>query len=220
MQEGRDIWWHDENKKVNSDKIHPIESFVMYSGSFSDIPKDWVLCDGNNGTINLSNRFILGSTQESEIFESGGSPDTPLITHTHSGTITESGDHNHTGTVTSAGSHGHGYSISGSGSHSHYSYPSDWDAGDHCGGWYFWCVSSMQSGSGVPIIDDDVAHTVSGGAHTHSVTVNAAGDHTHTLSVDTQGDHNHTCTLDNTGESPTNKNNPPYYKLAFIQRIS
>ena len=30
----------------------------MWSGSYSSIPKGWALCDGNNGTPNLTGKFI------------------------------------------------------------------------------------------------------------------------------------------------------------------
>ena len=36
----------------------PIGSIVMYSGTL--IPDGWLLCDGNNGTPNLIDRFVLG----------------------------------------------------------------------------------------------------------------------------------------------------------------
>lgn len=38
---------------------------MMWYGDTSEIPQGWVLCDGNNGTPDLRNRFIKGGTQAS-----------------------------------------------------------------------------------------------------------------------------------------------------------
>jgi hypothetical protein len=39
----------------------PSGGIVMWSGTIANIPTDWVLCDGNNGTPDLRNRFIVGA---------------------------------------------------------------------------------------------------------------------------------------------------------------
>jgi len=39
----------------------PSGGIVMWSGTIADIPTDWVLCDGQNGTPDLRNRFIVGA---------------------------------------------------------------------------------------------------------------------------------------------------------------
>lgn len=33
----------------------------MWSGAIVDIPDGWLLCDGNNGTPDLRNRFLIGA---------------------------------------------------------------------------------------------------------------------------------------------------------------
>jgi microcystin-dependent protein len=38
----------------------PIGSIVMWQGSIGNIPTGWALCNGQNGTPNLSSRFIVG----------------------------------------------------------------------------------------------------------------------------------------------------------------
>src|SRR5690625_782038 len=45
---------------------------VMWSGTHTDIPSGWLLCDGTNGTPDLRDRFILGATSESDIGDTGG----------------------------------------------------------------------------------------------------------------------------------------------------
>jgi hypothetical protein len=48
----------------------PVGAIVMWSGS--TVPTDWLLCDGNNGTPDLRDRFIVG-TDLSGVNQSGGS---------------------------------------------------------------------------------------------------------------------------------------------------
>lgn len=59
----------------------------MWSGSV--IPNGWYLCDGNNGTPDLRNRFIVGSGGEYAISNTGGEK-------THTLTVNEMPSHNHT----------------------------------------------------------------------------------------------------------------------------
>lgn len=38
----------------------PVGSIIPYGGKLSDIPDGWALCDGTNGTPNLTGRFLQG----------------------------------------------------------------------------------------------------------------------------------------------------------------
>ena len=60
---------------------------VIWSGALVAIPAGWLLCDGNNGTPDLRNRFIVGAGDTYDPDDTGGS-----TTHTH--TFTTDG-HNH-----------------------------------------------------------------------------------------------------------------------------
>lgn len=51
---------------------------VMWYGSPSTVPEGWALCDGTNGTPNMTGRFAYGTDEENPVGKSGGS-----TTHTH-----------------------------------------------------------------------------------------------------------------------------------------
>ena len=73
-----------------------VGDIAMWLGSIASIPIGWVLCDGNNNTPNLTNKFI-------KLNASAGNPITGgSNTHTHSAqshSHTSSGTHTHTGSV-------------------------------------------------------------------------------------------------------------------------
>lgn len=58
----------------------------MWSGSIASIPSGWFLCDGNNGTPDLRNRFIIGAGSTYAVAATGGSADATLVSHTHTAT--------------------------------------------------------------------------------------------------------------------------------------
>jgi len=39
-------------------------SIIIWSGSIATIPSGYVLCDGNNGTPDLRDRFVVGAKQD------------------------------------------------------------------------------------------------------------------------------------------------------------
>ena len=47
------------SSKVGGDSF-PVGTILAYSGDLSKIPKKWALCDGTNGTPNLTGRFLQG----------------------------------------------------------------------------------------------------------------------------------------------------------------
>lgn len=80
--------------------ILPPGTIVQWSGS--NVPEGWALCDGNNGTPNLIDKFIKASTTSGQ---TGGNKEItlsidnlPAHSHTLSGTGTTSsaGEHTHT----------------------------------------------------------------------------------------------------------------------------
>jgi microcystin-dependent protein len=84
----------------------------MWSGSIGSIPSGWYLCDGSNGTPNLTDRFIIGAGSTYAVNGTGGAASVTLVTgnmpsHTHTATsvVTDPG-HFHTGAVYLAASSG------------------------------------------------------------------------------------------------------------------
>ena len=82
-------------------KIAPIGSIVMID--YATPPDGWAVCNGENGTVDLTNRFAWGIENDADFLVTGGS-----TSHTHAEKTTGSaGEHNHTLSVTinqSAGS--------------------------------------------------------------------------------------------------------------------
>lgn len=77
---------------------------VMWSGTIATIPSGWVLCNGSNGTPDLRNRFIIGAHSDNVGVanttitgtgtQTGGTKDAIVVSHTHSISITSSGQSN------------------------------------------------------------------------------------------------------------------------------
>jgi len=82
----------------------PSGAILLWSGSSASIPSGWRLCDGNNGTPNLVDRFVLGAgTTTPTVGSVGGSKDAIVVSHTHS--ITDPG-HSHSITTNTSSNYG------------------------------------------------------------------------------------------------------------------
>jgi hypothetical protein len=75
----------------------PTGAILLWSGSIGSIPAGYVLCNGNNGTPDLRDRFIVGAGSTYAVDATGGSADAILVAHTHAATsvVTDPG-HFHT----------------------------------------------------------------------------------------------------------------------------
>lgn len=88
----------------------PAGLISMWSGSIGSIPSGWYLCDGSNGTPNLTDRFIIGAGLTYAVNGTGGASSVTLTTnnlpaHTHTATVTDPGHlHSDTGTQQGFGS--------------------------------------------------------------------------------------------------------------------
>jgi hypothetical protein len=64
----------------------PSGLIAIWSGSTGSIPSGWVLCNGQNGTPDLRNSFIIGAGSTYAVGATGGYTDTTLPSHTHGAT--------------------------------------------------------------------------------------------------------------------------------------
>jgi len=74
----------------------PAGGILLWSGSIGSIPAGYVLCNGNNSTPDLRDRFIVGAGSTYAVDATGGSADSVLPTHTHTATVTDP-QHTHGG---------------------------------------------------------------------------------------------------------------------------
>jgi len=73
--------------------VVPIGGIISYNGSFVNIPSDFKLCDGNNGTPNLNDRFVYDTVLENELEDLGGNKLSTQVAHSHTAS------HSHTGST-------------------------------------------------------------------------------------------------------------------------
>jgi len=74
----------------------PSGGIFLWSGSIGSIPAGYVLCNGNNSTPDLRDRFVVGAGSTYAVDATGGSADATLPTHNHAATsvVTDPG-HDH-----------------------------------------------------------------------------------------------------------------------------
>ena len=182
----------------------PSGLIAMWSGASNAIPSGWFLCDGNNNTPDLRNKFIVGAGSSYEVGATGGSDSITL-------------------TADQIPSHGHamtGLSCSSEGAHTH-SYSSKTGSS----------VAIEGLDGDVSLVGSSRAATSSGSTDTGRVVAGASGwlwslnlsqSHSHKFSGTTvsAGSHTHTVSgsISNTGGGQAHENRPPYYALCFIMK--
>lgn len=125
----------------------------MWAGLLSDIPAGWIICDGNNKTPDLRDKFIRG------IGNVNDSPGTNSGVHSYTLAEGQLPSHRHTGSTQSGGSHQH--------SVNYYDYQ-------------YWSYNNIHPDTMVkPSQSNDDYHelhnTTSDGAHSHTFSVNNTG---------------------------------------------
>ena len=197
----------------------PVGAIVLWSGSVASIPAGWALCDGNNGTPDLTGTFVRHADADT-----GGSFAPGDQGGSSTDSITTSSDGAHTHTALAGGDHDHGGATATHAlteeelpSHKHIS-----PIGGNTSGftWPYGSAGSKQTllpttdaeevGQNSADNDDTFGYTSSvGGGNAHSHSITSSGTHTHT--TDDPGGHTHTATVDTV---------PPFYALAYIMRIA
>ena len=109
----------------------PAGIIALWSGASNAIPTGWTLCDGNNSTPDLRDKFLIGAGSGYAVNATGGSANSIVVDHSH-------GIGNISGNSSNTGDHTHGdgnYGTNNTGNHNH-SYNSNHNAntgnnGDH-----------------------------------------------------------------------------------------
>lgn len=190
----------------------PSGTIVMFHGS--TIPTGWAICNGQNGTPDLRDRFIVGAGSSYNLGATGGSDTVTLSTNqipAHSHTIT-GGSHSHT---VSGGSHSH--TISG-GSHTHSL------SGSLSGSILVWFTSGWGNSLGV---SGGIKNGYNSGNADLSVSLSGSvGSATPSMTCGNASPGNMTCgnaspsmTASNAGGGGSHENRPPYYALYFIMKL-
>ena len=73
----------------------PSGCILLWSGSIISVPSGWYLCDGTNGTPNLTDKFIVGAGSTYNVANIGGSANAVVVSHNHTANVTDPG-HSHT----------------------------------------------------------------------------------------------------------------------------
>ena len=178
---------------------------ILWSGNTGNIPTGFVLCDGNNGTPNLTDRFVVGAGAAYSPGATGGSSSVTLSTSqlpSHNHSFSGSSSHSHT-----INNHTHSFSAStnNQGSHVHNLLYNHGAFGGSSG--------AVTPRSGPSPVTPGITGRIS--TNTTGITINNDG-HSHTVSGNTGTPS--TNTTDTLGESATNKRLPPYYALCYIMK--
>jgi len=204
-----------------SQMVVPSGGIIMWSGATTNVPAGFVLCNGQNGSPDLRDRFIVGAGGSYTQANFGGAAAVTVSTdsqgsHSHTGNTGSGGSTSGTGTTTSAGSHSHGgntasYTLTQNDipSHTHGVAGEEFSVGSGSGSFYALntnnsaaYANSLSTGGG-----GGHSHGISSdGAHTHDLTYSVPA-HTHGISTD--GTHTHSVSVQTL---------PPYYALCFIMK--
>lgn len=171
----------------------PIGTIVAFGLPANQIPVNWFICDGTNGTPDLRERFVVGVSGTLTLDSAGGA-----TAHSHSLTIESGGAHVHTGaadphalTIAEMPAHYHGNGVTNT----------DDD---------LYCYGSMASPVSTPDSIDD--NSSNGTLQGLTQEIGDGNGHSHTLTVDNGGAHSHTAT------AAAGSSLPPYYALYYIMK--
>jgi microcystin-dependent protein len=185
-----------EDNLIGTLNLFPVGGIILWSGSTSNVPTGWALCDGTQGTPDLRNKFVVGAGSTYNPGATGGvaSHTVDMGSHTHSVSVqshslttSEIPAHSHTGWKRSNFGR-YGYGDSG--------LVSPGDTGDN---------GSPPEVTGTP--DTLINSTVT----TNPITSTTGGS----------GGHSHGASAASTTLATQSLDNlPPYYALAYIMKLA
>lgn len=150
----------------------PAGLIALWYGSSASIPAGWVLCNGANGTPNLTDRFVIGAgtiAAQGATAGAAAAVEDTAAGGAHSHTLS-GGAHDHTATiggtaltVSQIPAHDHGLAVA----------PMTVDAG---GSATFTNISAAGSTS-----DSYISDRGSGATHDHTATIASSASHDHTV---------------------------------------
>lgn len=195
-----------DDNQIGVSKINGLAAFIlatavpsgiisMWSGSSASIPDGWYLCNGLNGTPDLTDKFIIGAGGVNyDPGDEGGA-----ATHSHVNTMDAAGVHTHTVTVDDHAlteaempAHKHGNGVC-----------------DNIPDLYNHSTLTASPATSAAIESNGATGDVEG----YTTTVGSGDGHNHTASTGSAGSHTHV--LNNASASSL----PPYYALCFIMRV-
>ena len=185
----------------------------LWSGASNAIPSGWYLCDGNNSTPDLRDKFIIGAGNSYAVDATGGSKDAVVISHSH--TIN---NHTHSfsgNTGNQSANHTHSFSGSGSSSHSHGISPvTHFDSHNNN-------QRKIQSGRNNSNTNYGISNDFTTNSANVSISISGntggiSANHAHSFSGSTGNPSDRG--TDTQGVSGTDKNLPPYYALCYIMK--
>ena len=83
--------------QVQGNSIFVTGMIILWSGAEVDIPTGFTLCNGQNNTPDLRDRFVVGAGNNYNVDATGGSADATLVSHQHgAGSYSAVSDGSHT----------------------------------------------------------------------------------------------------------------------------
>ena len=204
--------------RLSNSSLFVTGMIMMYNGSTA--PSGWAICNGQNGTPDLRDRFIVGTGSSYNLGNTGGANSvtltaTQMPNHAHAFSGSASHSHtinNHTHSFSGSNSHRHGYAFGtaqGTPIGNNYNSSGITNVTDRGG-----ITEQQQSGS--PQYPNHHGYTAETGQTTISIsgnTGNPSNTGTNTQTVTISGNTNQQ------GGGASHENRPPYYALMFIMKL-
>ncbi len=189
----------------------PAGSVIMYSGAWDfdgtglgiGSLAGWALCNGGNGAPDLSNTFVMSTTDPTGPGQTGGANSYTLST-------SQLPPHLHSFTTSSSGSHSHNITVNSGGSHYHTTY------GDAWGTWH-----ATNSDYGLDVFENSpqTRYFPANATSPGNSTTSTEGSHSHAAYSNSTGSHTHTGTTEASGSGSSIDNRPAFVKLAYIMKL-